>query len=102
MQFNITSLQVTKRCVCVQCVCVCVCVQCVGTHRRTFADEAMWGVTGYSTGPSIATRFSLTSIEHCVTALTCRGAGHKKCCVNSCFKNNCFKNILTFSTVISV
>lgn len=39
--------------------------------RGTFADEAMWGVAGYSAGPSIATRFSLTSIKHCVTALTC-------------------------------
>lgn len=52
---------------------------CVGTHRWTFADEAMWGVTGYSTGPSVATRFSLASIKHCVTALTYRGVRHKKC-----------------------
>lgn len=39
--------------------------------RRTFADEAMWCITGHSTGASITTRFALTAIEHRVTALTC-------------------------------
>lgn len=42
----------------------------VETHRRTSADEAMWGITGDGTGPSITTWFSLTSVKNCVTALT--------------------------------
>jgi len=70
-----------------------VCV-CAGTHRGTFADEAMWRVTGHSAGPSIATRFPLASIKHRVTALTCRGAadnGHLKTknylyCIIVCFQ----------------
>lgn len=41
------------------------------THWRTFADEAVWGVTGDGTGPSVATWLSLTSIKHSVTVLTC-------------------------------
>lgn len=45
----------------------------VGTHWGTFADEAVWRVTGHSAGPAIATGFSLTSVKHRVTALTCRG-----------------------------
>lgn len=40
-------------------------------HWRTFADEAMWGVAGDGTGPSVATWLSLTSIKHSVTVLTC-------------------------------
>lgn len=40
-------------------------------YRRTFADEAVWGVTGNSTGPSVPTPRSLTSIKHSVTVLTC-------------------------------
>lgn len=39
--------------------------------RRTFTDEAMWGVTGDSTCPSVTTRFSFTTIKHRVAALTC-------------------------------
>lgn len=31
----------------------------------------MWRVTGYSTGSSITTRFTLTAIKHHVTVLTC-------------------------------
>lgn len=41
------------------------------THWRTFADEAVWGVTGDGARPSVATRISLTSIKHSVTVLTC-------------------------------
>lgn len=52
----------------------------VCTHRRTFADEAMWCITGHSTGASITTRFALTAIEHSVTTLTYRGVTHKKVC----------------------
>lgn len=39
--------------------------------RRTFADEAVWCVTGYSTGASVTARSTLTAIKHRVTALTC-------------------------------
>lgn len=53
--------------------------ECVGTHRRAFADEAMWGVAGDGTGPSVATWLSFTSIKHCVTALTYRGVIHRQC-----------------------
>lgn len=46
-------------------------------HRGTLADEAVWGVAGNSTGPSVSTRLPFTSVEHSVAVLTCGEIGPK-------------------------
>ena len=40
------------------------------THRRTFTDETMRRVTGYSTCSSIPAGSSFTTVKHLVTTLT--------------------------------